>query len=706
MNRKSLIYLFLVPLLIACYGVWQHYRVSDITGRVDFSNALIQEATTALQKESNAVMEFSVDGENYRLPARELINNERQLQSQYATEIMLAQLQSKLAGLAVGLALLCLVLNAGALALCRRSVTVAKRSQDDLVRAFDRCRKLLPWLMVSQIVICGLAFFCAVVYETLWFGTHFKMNAGGIKVMFFALMVLFGILWVLYKSLGSLKQCFALFQPEPHEVAGHNLTREQAPELWRWVEALAQRLGAIVPDNIVVGLLEGFYVTANPVQVEDGPLLKGQTLYFPLTWAALMDEEELSAVVGHELGHFVGQDTLYSLRFAPLYAGISHSIETMVLNQRNAPVLDHVILYPSLHIGIQFIQQLHETVSHWSRIREHEADAIGARASSARALATSLLRISAISEAQNRVFEAFFNGKLQSDNLVENVVADLRENGFSDPQQYLESETAHPTDSHPPSRKRIEALGCALDASLLAQATRPAADNAWQSLTPLLPQAAAMAQNMTHELDGKVTRHREAFRRELEEVVGQAGESVTLYTGNKVYVVGGFLAAILFVASFILLTQLSFNYTGEPNVKMVAGGAAMGLLGLLACWSLWQQWRKRHTPFLTLTPQTLRCRQFTDDIPLNVIDDFKVQNMNHTITVTLICKEGYELPRAVGGWWKNRTRVQRSKKRLMFTWIGKLRGEDKKAYSTETLLELFIRNLNAIHARETLNTFK
>ncbi|HBI11272.1 MAG TPA: hypothetical protein DDY57_14290, partial [Franconibacter pulveris] len=94
------------------------------------------------------------------------------------------------------------------------------------------------------------------------------------------------------------------------------------------------------------------------------------------------------------------------------------------------------------------------------------------------------------------------------------------------------------------------------------------------------------------------------------------------------------------------------------------------------------------------------------DIPLNAIEDFKVQNMNDTITVTLICKQGYELPRATGGWWKNRTRVQRSKNQLMFTWIGKLKGEDKKAYSTETLLELFIRNLNAIHAREALNNFK
>ncbi|EPT7033225.1 M48 family metallopeptidase [Cronobacter malonaticus] len=707
MNRKHLAYLFLVPLLVACYAVWQHWRVSDILESVESSNSLIQTASDALKQDPKAIIEFTSDGKNYRVPATEVIESERSVQNEYAGQIMLARTQSGLASFAVGLALLCIVLNAGAIALCRRSVTIAKQSQDALVQAFDKCRKLLPWLMVSQIVCCGLALFAVVGYETLWFATHYKMNAGGIKVMLFALVILFGILWVLYKSLGSIRRCFALFQPEPNEVVGYNLTREQAPALWSMVEALSQKTGAMMPDNIVVGMLEGFYVTANSVQLEDGPLLTGQTLYFPLTWAALLDKDETCAVIGHELGHFAGQDTQYSLRFAPLYAGITNSINTMAQNQQSAPFIDHVVLYPSLYMGVYFIEQLHETVSHWSRIREHAADEMGARASSPQALASSLLRISAVSEPLNNTLEDFFNGKPGFEDLVAALVTRLREEGFGDIQAYLEHKAAHPTDSHPPSRARIEALGCAIDDTLIQHATRAVPQDPWENLRLWFAQPEALSGKMTGELAGKAAEHREEFRRELEEVVQQSGEAVTLYSGKKVFFVGGILAVVLFIATVAMLKIVDpFNIQGIADGKIVAIAIGTGLLGLLTCYVLWQQWQKREIPFLTMTPDSLHCRQFTAGIPLSAIEDFSVQTANDTTTVTLIYREGFEPPRAVGGRWKNYTRVKRGKRKLAFVFIGGLReGESRKAYSADMLVELLVRNLNAIHARDALSRF-
>ncbi|ALB63688.1 FIG00553861: hypothetical protein [Cronobacter condimenti 1330] len=707
MNRKHLAYLFLVPLLVACYAVWQHWRVSDILESVDSSNHLIQVASDAMKKDPKAIIEFESDGKNYRVPAAEVIESERSVQNEYAGQIMLARAQGGLASFAVGLGLLCIVLNAGAIALCRRSVMIAKRSQDDLVQAFDKCRKLLPWLMVAQIVCCGLALFAVVGYETLWFATHFKMNAGGIKVMLLALLVLFGILWVLYKSLGSIRRCFALFQPEPNHVVGHNLTREQAPALWSMVESLAQKTGAIVPDNIVVGMLEGFYVTANNVQLEDGPLLTGQTLYFPLTWAALLDKDETCAVIGHELGHFAGQDTQYSLRFAPLYAGITNSIHTMGENQQNAPFIDHVVLYPSLYMGIYFIEQLHETVSHWSRIREHAADEMGARASSPAALASSLVRISAMSEPLDNALEDFFNGKPGFEDLVAALVARVREEGFGDPQRYLEHKAAHPTDSHPPSRSRIDALGCAIDDTLISHATRPAPQDPWENLRLWFAQPEALSGQMTGELAGKVATHREEFRRELEEVVQQSGEAVTLYSGKKVFFVGGILAVVLFIATVVMLQIVNpSNMQGVTDGKIVAIALGTGLIGLLTCYVLWQQWQKREIPFLSMTADALHCRQFTAGIPLNAIEDFSLQTANDTTTVTLFYREGFEPPQAVGGRWKNFTRVKRSKRKLVFVFIGGLReGDSRTAYSAAMLAELLARNLNAIHARDALSRF-
>ncbi|CCK15519.1 FIG00553861: hypothetical protein [Cronobacter universalis NCTC 9529] len=187
----------------------------------------------------------------------------------------------------------------------------------------------------------------------------------------------------------------------------------------------------------------------------------------------------------------------------------------------------------------------------------------------------------------------------------------------------------------------------------------------------------------------------------------QSGEAVTLYSGKKVFFVGGILAVVLFIATVAMLKIVDpFNIQGIADGKIVAIAIGTGLLGLLTCYVLWQQWQKREIPFLTMTPDSLHCRQFAAGIPLSAIEDFSVQTANDTTTVTLIYREGFEPPRAVGGRWKNYTRVKRGKRKLAFVFIGGLReGESRKAYSADMLVELLVRNLNAIHARDALSRF-
>ena len=43
----------------------------------------------------------------------------------------------------------------------------------------------------------------------------------------------------------------------------------------------------------------------------------------------LFNNEELDAVVGHELGHFKAKDTNYSTKFAPVYANLGKSIDNL-----------------------------------------------------------------------------------------------------------------------------------------------------------------------------------------------------------------------------------------------------------------------------------------------------------------------------------------------------------------------------------------
>ncbi|MCP6134430.1 hypothetical protein NL393_35165, partial [Klebsiella pneumoniae] len=81
-------------------------------------------------------------------------------------------------------------------------------------------------------------------------------------------LLMLAMLWPLYRLPGHLKTMLQLFKPEAHDVFGTPLTEQQAPALWARVRSLARRLDAMAPDNIVVGCLEGFYVTSADVLLQ------------------------------------------------------------------------------------------------------------------------------------------------------------------------------------------------------------------------------------------------------------------------------------------------------------------------------------------------------------------------------------------------------------------------------------------------------
>lgn len=103
-----------------------------------------------------------------------------------------------------------------------------------------------------------------------------------------------------------------------------------APELHGFVRDLANKLGSTPPKNIVVGLEPNFFVTnADVYSLVDRQLLNDETLFVSAPLSRLMTKDELAAVIGHELGHFRGEDTVYSMKFAPVYAGMARAIGAM-----------------------------------------------------------------------------------------------------------------------------------------------------------------------------------------------------------------------------------------------------------------------------------------------------------------------------------------------------------------------------------------
>jgi Zn-dependent protease with chaperone function len=91
-------------------------------------------------------------------------------------------------------------------------------------------------------------------------------------------------------------------------VVGLSIQEQQAPLLWERVRDVALDLNALPPEHIVVGLDPNFFVTESEVRCLDGTC-NGRTLYCSLPLSRILTINEFIGIIGHELGHFKGEDT-------------------------------------------------------------------------------------------------------------------------------------------------------------------------------------------------------------------------------------------------------------------------------------------------------------------------------------------------------------------------------------------------------------
>jgi Zn-dependent protease with chaperone function len=245
-------------------------------------------------------------------------------------------------------------------------------------------------------------------------------------------------------------------------VVGHVVTAEESGLLTRFVHRLAERMGARKPDSIVLGLEPTFYATSADVTAYPaGRTAKGQTLYLSLPLMRLLTKAELAAVVGHELGHFTGDDTRYSLRFYPVYARTSRAIQA--LSESTGDGAQGFALLPAIAILSFLLDQFEAAERGIGRDRELAADRAGASVSSPRALASSLVKIGTASPVWQDVQQAMVHA-LNQGKVYDNVSTLFANHAASsapsaDVGAVLEARAAHPTDTHPSTHARIEALG-------------------------------------------------------------------------------------------------------------------------------------------------------------------------------------------------------------------------------------------------------
>ena len=343
---------------------------------------------------------------------------------------------------------------------------VVGRDRKRLALGFGPTVRLI--VITAGISLClqtGLLVFTAYVVEATLFHV--------VHVQILALVGLAGLAFAVFTIMAT----FSAFRQPPEIVAGRRLDSRQAPALFETLGGLASRVGAAFPDNVVVGLEPGFFVTSAAVRlIEDPRPLGGTTLYASLPLCRLLTQDELAAVASHELAHFSGDDTLYSLRFAPTYRLLLYTIGAM----SGRSWLDVVITRPTRAVLTFSLAQFASSERRIGRQRELRADEIGAAIAGRLAMATALLKLNLYAPLWPRLGGEVIKAEFQNTEIGNLSAAFLRiaaEYAASDMAAKVAkaagSAMTHPTDTHPTTSDRLRALQVDL-ASIPLEQLRPA----------------------------------------------------------------------------------------------------------------------------------------------------------------------------------------------------------------------------------------
>ncbi len=639
----------LLPLGILLLGLWEQERAggdwADLAAeRAHLSRIVADlEARVPPDGRPDFRMQFRRNGQNYGGPlalvqARAARDEVATLTAIMDWRRMLPPVVVLAGGLSAGLSIL--VLLAGA-ALGR----MGRASRDVLVTGFSWMRRLLPPVLALQVLLTTAGFVAAVIFEAGLLARP-GLGSGEIKMLLLAVVAVGAVLLAAGATVLGLRRALSAFEPDPLPIFGRVVSPAEAPGLWRLTEGLADRLGALKPEAVVVGLTGGFFVSAGPAVLEPGGArLTGRILYLPLPYLALLRGDEVAAIIGHELAHYAGGDTVYSQRFLPIYAGVGRSLDAVAEGHAGS----FGLLGPSLRLGVFVMENFHLAVRHWSRTREFAADAAGAGPASVDAAARALLRTGAVAPRIAETLDAAAEapGAAPSD-LVAASLDHAIARGLDDPAAHLEAEQAHPTDTHPPTRERVAALGRPLDAGLLSAAAAVPPPHALGQLAAYFADPTGLCRAATDDFLDAVRAHDAAFRAHLEATAAEIGtEARVLRESTRPGAI-----ALVVAGGFFLGVALLWLAAGLPGLSasqawlVVAVAFACG--AVLAGTGGFRLWRGERTTMI-LSPEALTVPGLDRPIPWDSIADLDMTTRQNGVVTRLLLPPEAPFPQAVPG---------------------------------------------------------
>lgn len=355
--------------------------------------------------------------------------------------------------LAFGAALLLAALGLGALAFVNRGLRVA---------SFVFGWRLMTVSSALEVLAQGAMVTWLAFWVTAYFWERVSVKLVAIAGIVAAAAVALAV-WTIFRRLA-----------DTFEIEGEPLAEADAPRLWTRVRELAARLGTAPPDRIVAGIDANFFVTESPAVVA-GASVSGRTLFVSIPLLRVLETDEADAVLAHELAHLGGGDTGSSAALGPKL----QQFDAYTWKMRTG----------GLTIVVHWLLRLYRTIFEFalardSRERETLADRTAARATSAGAIARSLVKIAAYASYRGAVERRLFEhdrehvGRL---GIAGAIAAGLVP--YARSPEFLEAmETAavpHPFDRHPRLADRMRAVQHVLEPSAWGETVTRAPTSTW-----------------------------------------------------------------------------------------------------------------------------------------------------------------------------------------------------------------------------------
>ncbi|MBE9604577.1 M48 family metalloprotease [Acetobacteraceae bacterium H6797] len=688
----------LVPLAFVALGIWEQQRGADDVASLERERVAASKVVLVLESRLEAANGRLDVGPRFRRGGQTYVgeiavDQAREVLSDTERALTVARYREYLPPVMIACAAIAAALSALALISATLLGRAGRTSRDRLVGGFSLFRRLLPPLMGLQVVLGAVVVVLAITFESSALLEADSFDAGSIKMLGIAGGAVVICLVTAVKAVLQLRRTVALFKPDPLEIMGREVTRAEAPGLWRMLDGLADRLGALKPDNIVVGVTGGFFVSSGPKILQPaGNAIAGRTLYMPLPYLPLLREDEVATIIGHELAHFSGGDTEYSLRFLPIYAGVGRSLDAVALAGMAKDGSISPLTRPAFYLGAFVMEQFHHAVRHWSRLREFAADKAGADVTSTDAAGRALLRTGAVlSCIEETLGQAFRAPDRAPEDLVAATLQRAREQGLENPARHLEERQAHPTDTHPPTSQRLAALGRVPDAIMLEEAATPPPPQADERLGHYFAAPEALCRAASQDFLRIARQEAKETQQALKSAAsGVAEEPVSLTENTRA---GGIF--LLSFAAVIAVAALALLVLAGPDMEAVIP-IVIGLTGVMAAIFAFVGvllLRRGSQPFLVLRPDDFSITGLDRPIAWDSIADLDMTVNNGRVVTRLLLMPEAPLPVRVKG---GRAKVDPKQRIVTFG------ATPPRPYNAQRYAELIWRYRRAAAARRIL----